>query len=315
MAETPHFTTGFRLGSALYPGGSSQNGIVFTDPYPDGVPAGNIFKASFTAEEAGAVLEKVWNMKEWDVQFAFELAADFTFDGGSEPDFTVTPGAQGNMTGKFHGAAIGFSQTFSMVEYSYRASVADQAPMDRVCGKEYGRDISDAGLGLNDVTFEENHPRLLPACFIGHTSASSPSATYSGSVDVSSRGGASGELTLSGISGVEGSAFGECRILQMHLQEDGELDVFFTAGAYILDFAAGLAQLFNAETTTEDVDTFFEFDTVSFADVSLTFLGKTLPGKVFFFGEFGYETAALNTFSWSYDIEVTDYWTYPVASP
>jgi len=80
---------------------SKFEGGMIVRKLPDGFRASDYFKTSYAGSAAGEVLKKIWNMKAWQVNFACDIESVITNDGVDEVDPPTNFSASLEASGQF----------------------------------------------------------------------------------------------------------------------------------------------------------------------------------------------------------------------
>lgn len=237
MAETTPF-----VADALYPGGEGGCRIVFEDPYPGGVPpegppnAGawypDYYKVSFTDSTpttAGQLLDMIWNMKSWNVEFQTAIGSSFD---------RVGLHATGQFTGLTASHFFLWGDGVTNLYYGYSLSSCTKQPIDRVCGakdyriKEELIEGIDPPMADSDVTGRQNVASTLPSVALSTVRLDGGGdRIMTGSVD-DVEGAESGNFTFTGAASTGGSSGSDAYFIPdiIWIKGDGTVDLFFFAG-------------------------------------------------------------------------------------
>jgi hypothetical protein len=142
MSVTQDFQT-----NALYPGGEGKCGVGIHDPYPDGIPSGNVFKVNLDVDAFHGLS---LNLEAWNTS----LDIDVTID-----DFY---GLDIDLTGQYT-ECEGFIANDTTPQTGLEVFVFDGEPVGRVCGTGVLKIESD--FATNSQT-TENRSVILPSASI-----------------------------------------------------------------------------------------------------------------------------------------------------
>jgi hypothetical protein len=286
--------------------------VVFADPYPGGLPNDSYGVRIFKVNLPMSHFPKVWNMKEWNVAFSASLSATFDYGPPADPEnhygpYTVDFDA--SMSGKF----IDGSYFLNLWQEQYMLIVPADQPADRVRGASATTRKDDG------IEYTDEYPTglgwLFPEASIG-TGLGVPDETHGGSLSVS--GGslyASGSMEASiETSGAPHGGGGGISFLKIWVKPNGTMDVYFRAGCSV----TGNLNPVETESLFLVREPGPDYEGGVQESVTLSVFGVSVPAKLIVAGLYGevggedpwLEYVSFSSFSFSYDVEVTEWWTY-----
>lgn len=315
MTTTAQFNT-----NILYPGGQAECGVIVHDPYPSGIPNGNIFKTNVSMAN---VQKYIYNLEVWDVDF--DVAA--SVDSGAIA-------ATHAIDGQFHRTSLSVGYPSGADDVNGYGEVFQGEPYENVCGDTYRTTRVYDGLGTDTTTHSENTADpIIPRCTMnygtpGVVGDDPTGVTVTGSFNIED--GSSnvvGDVNFSRYLNSTGSA-GDVVYstgfvpLYVRLLGDGTADVYFRFSTFLWNNVFGDLLILQNNNTSSPGPTYpataaspgDNNENGTATSVSFTVFGNSVSGYLWHRGTYDfvdtYATSTFTSFSGSLSITVTTAYTY-----
>lgn len=309
-------------------------GIRFSDPYPDneGMPS-NIHRVALTGATAERFMKNIWNMKEWEV--IMNLSATTQYVSG-EPAHVYSQTLTTEVKGKFNAGFAQYGAGYFWSDHTHETSgkVYYGEPGERVCGRVASTvhtiDQPPTEPEVDVTVWDVEHlASLSPSVYFAHTYEYIP--TYDDELTITEeeggteRGNVVVNTTISTTGGGIGTSVNGLAmdVVNVWYKSATDIDVFvrvdYVCGDLMLaEFAVVLANAYTEDGDELASGPYYWWYGWGLANnlvpVTFSFYGVTVEAQMS-----QHETWAIDPedsgftiedFSLSYDVEVSEYYTY-----
>lgn len=307
--------------NSLYPGGQGKCGIGAYDPYPSGIPDGNIFKTNISIADAWNL---IWNLEDWNVDF--DTSANVTEDDSTAP-YNVIEGTH-SIDGKFRAAALSVGYPYFLDDVDAYGYVLKGEPFQNVCGDAYSTRRTYDGIFTDTTTHSSTKlTTIMPSCVMGFIGDDPYAITVSGAFNIEDGssnvvGNVNFSRYIEDTIGVAGDIYYDVGFnpIFVHLLGNGTVDLYFRA-TYIQNNVFGsLLALHNSGTNSPGPNYASPYlGTTNIngtaQSVTLSILGNSVSAYLWhrgndLLGTGAFSTTTFQSFNYAFNITTTTLYTY-----